>query len=400
LIDLTSHDQYIDGIPHEAFARLRREAPVYRHPGTEDDMPEWFWALTRHPDVQAANRDWETYSSARDGTQLMDQPREQLESFRTIIDSDPPDHTRLRRLVNRGFTPRMVARLEDHYRKVTAQILDRTIEMGTFDFVTEVAADLPLVAIAEILGVPLEDRHKIMDWTNRLVGRTDPEYDFGPDAPLLAAAELYTYAQTLGVERRAAPRDDIVSTLVAEVDGDALGDHEFELFILALSVGGNETTRNAISHGLHALVEHPDQMTLLRSGGPDVIQTAVDEIIRWATPVIRFRRTATRDVELHGETIREGDAVALFYSSANFDETVFEDPLRFDVTRTPNPHIAFGGGGPHFCLGANLARLEIKVMFEELLERTRAIELAGPPQRLRSSFINGLKHLPVTVTAA
>ena len=394
-IDVTSHDQWVTGIPHEKFARLRHEAPVYRHASTEEEMPEYFWALTRHGDVQAANRDWETFSSQRGSVHLMERAPDELETFRTIIDTDPPEHTRLRRIVNRGFTPRAIARIEDHYRQVAREFVTAAVQEGTVDFVTTVAAELPLVAIAEHLGVPLEDRHKIMEWTNRLVGRTDPEYDHGPDAPLEAATELYTYANALAAQRRDEPRDDIITTLVTEVDGEALGEHEFELFVLALSVGGNETTRNAISHGLLALLEHPEQMERLRAGTPDLIDTAVEEIIRWATPVIRFRRTATHDFELHGVEIREDDPVVLFYSSANFDETVFADPLRFDVGRDPNPQLGFGGGGPHFCLGANLARLEIKVMFEELLGRTAAIELAGDPERLRSSFINGIKHIPV-----
>lgn len=399
-IDVTSHDQWVAGVPHEKFARLRREAPVYRHFSTEEEMPEFFWALTRHADVQAANRDWEAFSSQRGSVHLFERPPDELETFRTIIDTDPPEHTRLRRIVNRGFTPRAVARVEDHYRQVARQFVSAALDAGTVDFVTVVAAELPLVAIAEHLGVPLEDRHKIMEWTNRLVGRTDPEYDHGPDAPIEAATELYAYANALAAERRLQPRDDIITTLVTEVDGDALGEHEFELFVLALAVGGNETTRNAIAHGLLALLQHPDQMALLRDETPGVIDTAVEEIIRWATPVIRFRRTATRDFELHGVDIREGDPVVLFYTSANFDETVFDDPLRFDITRDQNPQLGFGGGGPHFCLGANLARLEIKVMFEELLANTRSIELAGEPERLRSSFINGLKHLPVTLHPA
>jgi cholest-4-en-3-one 26-monooxygenase len=394
-VDVTSHDQWVTGIPHEKFTRLRHDAPVYRHSSTEDEMPEYFWALTRHADVQAANRDWETFSSQRGSVHLMERNPEELETFRTIIDTDPPEHTRLRRIVNRGFTPRAIARVEEHYRQVAREFVSSAVDEGTVDFVTAVAAELPLVAIAEHLGVPLDDRHKIMEWTNRLVGRTDPEYDHGPDAPIEAATELYAYANALGAQRRRDPRDDIITTLVTEVDGEALGEHEFELFVLALSVGGNETTRNAISHGLLALIEHPEQMERLRSNTPGLIDTAVEEIIRWATPVIRFRRTATHDFDLHGVEVREGDPVVLFYSSANFDETVFDDPLRFDVARDPNPQLGFGGGGPHFCLGANLARLEIKVMFEELLAGTTAISLAGEPERLRSSFINGLKHLGV-----
>jgi cholest-4-en-3-one 26-monooxygenase len=293
-----------------------------------------------------------------------------------------------------------VARIADHYRQVTNEIIDSALEHGTIDFVTALAAELPLVAIAEHLGVPVEDRHLLFEWTNRMIGRTDPEYDFGPDAPIEAATAVYTYANQIGVDRRQHPRDDIITRLVTEVDGEALGDHEFELFVLALSVAGNETTRNAISHGMHALLTSPDQMARLRADTPGLIDTTVEEILRVATPVIRFRRTATRDVELHGVSIRENDPVVLFYTGANFDERVFDNPYRFDIGRTPNPHVAFGGGGPHFCLGAHLAKLEIELMFTELLERTADIQLAGEPERLRSSFINGLKHLPVALTPA
>jgi len=398
-VDIASHDVWRAGVPHATLALLRREAPVYRHPGTEPEMPAFFWALTRHADVQAANRDWQTFSSALGGTQLRESS-EMLGEFRTIIDSDPPDHARLRQLVNRGFTPRMIAKFEDHYRRVTAGILDHAIAHEHFDFVTDVAAELPLVAIAELLGVPFEDRHKIMDWTNRLVGSTDPEYDRGPDDAVAAASELYVYAGQLAAQRREQPRDDIVTKLVTSMDGDALGEHEFELFVLALSVGGNETTRNAIAHGMLALLENPDQMTLLRERTSEVIGTATEEIIRYATPVTRFRRTATREVDMHGVTIRAGDPVVLVYASANNDETVFADPLRFDLLREPNPHVSFGGGGPHFCLGAHLARIEIRIMFEQLLARTRRIALDGDVARLRSSFLNGIKHLPVLVEPA
>ena len=394
-IDIASHDAWVDGVPHDELAMLRREAPVYRHERTEADQPESFWCLTRHADVQMANRDWETFSSQRKGVQLVE---EMSEDFHTMIDTDPPDHTRLRRLVNRGFTPRMVSAFEQHYRELTGTILDRAIARGSFDFVTDVAAELPLVAIAELLGIPVEDRHMIFDWTNKLVGNSDPEYVTSPDEPLMAAAELYAYANQLADARRAEPRDDIVTKLITQVDGDALGPHEFEVFVLLLAVAGNETTRNAISHGMHALMENPDQWELLCTHPDEIMTTAVEEIVRWASPVIHFKRTATRDVELHGTTISAGDAVVLYYISANRDEAAFDDPFRFDLRRTPNDHVGFGGGGPHFCMGANLARIEIRLMFEELVKRVARVEPAGPIDRLRSNFINGIKRLPVSVT--
>jgi cholest-4-en-3-one 26-monooxygenase len=400
-VDVVSHAQWAHGVPHDKFAWLRANAPVARMRGTENDMPEHFWGLTLHEDVVEAGRDWETFSSQRGSVHLMEHESEdELSAFRTIIDTDPPAHTRLRRVVNRGFTPRAVAAIEDHYRIVARGIIDEAVERGTVDFVATVAAELPLVAIAELLGIPIDERHKIFEWTNRMVGRTDPEYDFGPDAPTEAAAQLYAYANELAAQRRAEPRGDIITKLITEVDGDALGEHEFELFVLALSVAGNETTRNAISHGLHALLEHPGEMARLRADTPALIDTAVEEMIRWATPVIRFRRTTQHPITLRGVDIPEGEAVVLFYTSANRDERAFDDPMRFDIGRDPNPQVAFGGGGPHFCLGANLARLEIKVMFEELLARTSSVDAAGPADRLRSSFINGIKHLPVTLSPA
>jgi cholest-4-en-3-one 26-monooxygenase len=400
-MDVVSHEQWASGVPFEKFAWLREHAPVARMRGTEEDMPEHYWGLTLHEDVVEAGRDWETFSSQRGTVHLTTHESEEAMSrFRTIIDTDPPAHTRLRRVVNRGFTPRAVAAIEGHYRIVAAEIIDAAVAEGQVDFVTAVAAELPLVAIAELLGVPVEDRHRIFEWTNRMVGRTDPEYDMGPDAPVQAAGELNAYANELAAQRRAEPRDDIITKLITEVDGDALGEHEFELFVLALSVAGNETTRNAISHGLHGLLEHPDEMARLRADTPALIDTAVEEMIRWATPVIRFRRTTQHPIEVRGVEIPEGEPVVLFYTSANRDEQAFDDPMRFDVGRDPNPQVGFGGGGPHFCLGANLARLEVKVMFEELLARTSSVTAAGPPERLRSSFINGIKHLPVSLIKA
>ncbi len=401
-IDLTDEDLWAERIPHEQFELLRREAPVFRHPANHEDghaRPE-FWALTSHAGVQQANRDTDTFSSEQRGVMVYDPPAEQRETFRTMLDTDPPAHTRLRRLVARGFTPRMVTRFEQHYRELTGELLAKAVAEGSFDFVTEVAAELPLMAIAELLGVPVEDRAKLFDWSNRMVGASDPEYAASPEQALEAATELYAYFNHLGELRRETPGDDIITNLITEVDGDALGPHEFEVFCLLLSVAGNETTRNATSHGLLALLEHPDQMAILRDRPDEVIDSAIEEILRWATPVIYFRRTVMKDTEIEGQAIAEGDNVVLYYLSANRDEKIFDDPYTFDVTRTPNDHIAFGGGGAHFCLGANLARLELKIMFEELLTRTTSIELAGPAERLRSNFINGIKHIPVDVQLA
>jgi cholest-4-en-3-one 26-monooxygenase len=302
----------------------------------------------------------------------------------------------MRGLVNRGFTPRAIKLMSDNYIAVTEQLVAEAIEEGQVEFVTKVAAELPLIAIAQMMGIPVEDRSRVFDWSNRMIGQNDADYSGGLDDAAAAAIELYGYAQELADDRRAAPRDDIISILVAAEGNDALTEHEFNMFVLLLAVAGNETTRNAISHGVNALIEHPDQWELLRDN-PSLVDSAVEEILRWSTPVNVFRRTATCDVELHGETIREGDSVAMFYASANRDERVFADPDRFDITRDPNPHVTFGGGGPHFCLGANLARLEMRTLFGELARRCERIEPTGEVTRLRSYFINGIKTLPVNL---
>jgi cholest-4-en-3-one 26-monooxygenase len=396
-IDLVSPDQWTLGIPHEQFAWLRREAPVFRHRSDDPAVPD-FWALTRHAEVQAANRDAARFSSERGGVFLDTRSAEERDLFRSIIETDPPAHTRLRHLVNRGFTPRSISHFEDTYRRAVRDVLARAVDLATFDWVTEVATTLPAYAISELLGVPVEDRPQVTEWTNTISGSTDPEFAASADAPVAAATALYTYATQLAERRRAEPRDDIVTKLVTEVDDDALGTHEFEVFVLAFAVAGNETTRTAMSQGMLGLLENPEQMAVLRSNR-ELAGSAADEIIRWSTPIVYFRRTATCDVEVHGVTIREDDPVALYYLSANYDEDAFDDPHRFDVARAPNPHVSFGGGGPHYCLGAHLAKLEITVLLEELLAHTGSIEQAGDAVRLRSSWINGLKHLPVTIGA-
>jgi cholest-4-en-3-one 26-monooxygenase len=384
----------VDGPPFEKFAWLRDNAPALRHPGMNDLDVEWFWALTRHADVVEVSRQFQTYSSERNGVLLME--RDNMEETRLLTDIDPPEHTRMRGLVNRGFTPRAIKLMSDNYIAVTEQLVAEAIEEGQVEFVTKVAAELPLIAIAQMMGIPVEDRSRVFDWSNRMIGQNDADYSGGLDDAAAAAIELYGYAQELADDRRAAPRDDIISILVAAEGNDALTEHEFNMFVLLLAVAGNETTRNAISHGVNALIEHPDQWELLRDN-PSLVDSAVEEILRWSTPVNVFRRTATCDVELHGETIREGDSVAMFYASANRDERVFADPDRFDITRDPNPHVTFGGGGPHFCLGANLARLEMRTLFGELARRCERIEPTGEVKRLRSYFINGIKTLPVNL---
>jgi cholest-4-en-3-one 26-monooxygenase len=316
-----------------------------------------------------------------------------------MLNMDPPQHTKHRRLVSKGFTPKIIRDMERHIRDITTDIIDGVIERGECDFVTDIAAELPLRVILEMMGVPKEDRHKIFDWSNHLIGFDDPEYATSAETGREAAAEMFFYANTLAVDRRACPREDVISTLLAaEVDGEHLSEMEFDAFFLLLAVAGNETTRNLISGGMLTLFQHPDQFAQLKAD-PSLLYTGVEEMLRWVTPVMYFRRTATRDTELRGVKISEGDKVCIYYGSANRDEDYFPDGDVFDIRRNPNPHVTFGPGGAHFCLGANLARLEIKVMFEEILKRLPDIQLAGEPQRLRSNFIAGIKHMPVRFTA-
>lgn len=396
-VDLYDPDTYVAGVPHEYFALLRREAPVYEHPYPDGGR---FWCITRHEDLVAINRDTQTYSSWRQSALIEKPTPENLEMLRMLmLNMDPPEHTKLRKLVNKGFTPRMIRLLWDHLREEAAAIVAAAREKGEVDFVEDVAAELPLIAIAEFLGVPREDRKVIFDLSNRLVGSSDPEYGVSDEEALAAANEMFAYAQELATEKRARPGDDIASRLLqAEVDGERLSDMDFNVFFMLLAVAGNETTRNAISHGMLALLEHPDQARDLVEH-PEILEGAIEEILRWASPVMQFKRTTTRPVTLHGVEIPEDEAVVIWHISANRDETVFDGPYTFDLRRSPNPHtsshVAFGGGGPHFCLGANLARAEMQVMFEQLLPHLPGIEQTGPVSRLRSNFINGIKHLPI-----
>lgn len=401
-IDLLDLDRFTEGVPHEWFTWLRANDPVHHHP--EPDGPG-FWVITKLADIEVCSRNYQTFSSAAalgGVVGLPEDPRKDDQANAEITGSlmlfmDPPGHTRYRRLVNKGFTPRMIAKMEDHIRDLTTRILEGALTKSEIDFVVEIAAELPLAVIAELIGVPNEDRHKLFDWSNRLIaGGDDPEYQVSDEQLMEAQMEMFLYAQQLAAARRENPGGEIIDALLsAEIDGESLSEMDFNMFFVLLSVAGNETTRNAISHGLNALLDHPDQWELLRSDPDRYIDGAVEEILRWATPVMYFRRNATADFELRGKTIKAGDKISLWYVSANRDEEVFEDPFRFDITRDPNPHVAFGGGGPHFCLGAQLARMEIKVMFEELVRRAPDVQALGTPDRLRSNWIAGIKHLPV-----
>jgi len=397
-VELFDPDAYANGVPHETFALLRREAPVYRHPQPNASP---FWAITRYRDVMAVSRDAATFSSERRGALLGEPPEEALAQQRLMmLNMDPPRHTKLRSLVNKGFTPRMVGRLDEPVRGICAQLVDAALERGECDFVTEIAAELPLQVIAELLGIPQADRHQIFEWSNTMVGSSDPDFQTSPEEGQAAAFAMYGYANELALQRKDSPRDDLVSVLMrAEVDGEQLTEMEFDLFFLLLAVAGNETTRNLISGGMLALFQHPDQWRRLLDDR-SLLPTAVEELLRWVTPVMQFQRTAQRDTEIAGVPIAEGERVAMFYVSANRDETVFDRPEVFDVGRTPNDHVAFGAGGPHHCLGNALARLEIRVMFEELLARAPGIELTGEPRKLRSNFLNGIKAMPVRLRPA
>ena len=391
-----------------AFAVLRRERPVSFHkefePPPELPLPRGpgYWAITRHADVVEASRRSDLFCSGR-GVQIPDLPEELNEFFGSMIAMDDPRHARLRRIVSRGFTPRALGQIEADVKKRAATVIDRVIDKGECDFVTEVAAALPLEIICDMMGIPESHTRFVFDHTNIILGLGDPEYVQPGTNPLVAALtsgkELTELMNDLAKDRRETPKRDLTSQLLnAELDGEALTDQELASFFVLLVAAGNETTRNAISHGMKALTDHPDEKRKWAADFEGIAPTAVEEIVRWATPVIHFRRTATQDTELGGQAIRAGEKVVLWYNSANRDEAVFDEPFRFDVTRTPNEHVGFGGPGAHHCLGANLARREITVMFREILRRLPDLEISGPPERLRSNFIHGIKRMPCSFT--
>jgi cholest-4-en-3-one 26-monooxygenase len=397
-VDVSSPDTFVPAVPHEMFETMRREDPVHWN---EEADGRGFWSITTYDDLHTCSRDHANFSSERGGITLNEIPEADMVQQRLMmLMMDPPKHTKLRLLVNKGFTPRMIGRLEEHIRDLARGIVDAVVARGECDFVVDVAAELPLQVIAEMMGVPQEDRHKVFEWSNRMIGSEDPEYNVSPDQAFEAAAEMFMYANNLAMQKRRSPGDDIISVLLqAEVDGEQLTEMEFDLFFELLAIAGNETTRNLISHGMLFLIEHPDARRALRDD-PTLVDTAVEEMLRCASPVMYMRRTAQADVQVRDKLIHAGDKVALWYISANRDESVFPDSNTFDIRRTPNEHVAFGGGGPHFCLGANLARLEARIMFGELARRIADVDLDGPVQRLRSNFINGIKHMPLSLTGA
>lgn len=387
------------------FARLRETWPMPYYPEPESPLEPGpgFWALTRHADVAEASRRPEDFCSSRGATHIPDFPPGFGEFFGSMIEMDDPRHQRLRRIVARTFTPRMIEKFEDDVETAVERIVDDVAERGECDFVTDIAARLPLKVICDMMGVPERDHRFVFDRSNVILGVADPEYvppESGPiEALLTAGAELAELMRDLAEFRRGTPTDDVTSALVnAEIDGESLSTDELASFFILLLAAGNETTRNAIAHGLRLLTENPDQHALWLTDFERYAPTAVEEIVRLASPVVWMRRTATRDTEINGMRVREDDKMLLFYWSANRDAAVFVDPERFDITRTPNPHVGFGARGPHFCLGAHLARREITLVFRELLRRLPDIHVVGEPQRLRSSFINGIKHMDCVFT--
>ena len=398
--DFTDPDLCVRRVPAEELAELRRTAPVWwsqqpRGTGGFDD--DGYWVVTRHADVLEVSRHSEIYSSeAKSAIIRFGRPvtEDELSLQRLImLNLDPPAHTKLRGIVSRGFTPRAIGNLRQALTARAERIVQTALTEGTGDFVADVACELPLQAIADLLGVPQQDRGKIFAWSNQMIGSEDPEY---ATETMTAGAELIGYSMLMAEDRKRCPRDDIVTKLVsAQIDGGSLSSDEFGHFMILLAVAGNETTRNAISHGMLAFLDHPEQWELYRAERP---ATAVDEIVRWATPVTVFQRTALTDTTLGGEHITAGQRVGLFYRSANFDEEVFDQPERFDITRSPNPHLGFGGTGTHYCLGVNLAKLEIELMFNAVADAMPFIKKAGEPQRLRSGWLNGIKRLPVSYT--
>jgi cytochrome P450 len=406
-IDLASHDFFVDAFPHEAFRLLREHDPVHWQP--EPAPNHGFWAITKYHDVETVIDDPATYSSERGGVILEEMAPDELDARKSMMETDPPRHTRMRKIASPLFTPRSMREYEGYCRDIARDVLDKALAKGEFDFVLDVAKELPIRVLVRILGVPDEDTDRLIEWGDTMIGNTDPEYtqfvidrDDTSDYRLMpfrspAAADMMNYGHEMAEIRRDDPQNDLVTKLVhAEVEGDRLSTRDFDNFFVLLVVAGNETTRNGISHGMQALMDNPDQMRLLQDD-PSLIPSAVEEMLRWGSPTIMFRRTATRDTELRGVRIAEGDKVVVWFASADYDEEVFADPFRFDVRRSPNRHFAFGAGGPHFCLGAPLARLEMRVMFEELLPRIVAVESAGEVSRLRSNFINGIKHMPIRV---
>ncbi|MEE3125759.1 MAG: cytochrome P450 [Actinomycetota bacterium] len=392
------------GIPHEAFRKARQTSPMHwveQKPGAADGMSHvaghGYWAVTRHEDVAAISKNSKDWSTEENGSIIRfseGMQRDQVELQRVILlNQDPPHHTQHRSIVSRGFTPRSISELETLMEKRAHDIVAGAVAAGSGNFVDQVAAELPLQAIADLIGVPQEDRHKLFHWSNQMLAADDPDVQGEPE---VAAAEILAYSMAMAAERKANPQDDIVTKLInAHVGERGLSEDEFGYFVMMLAVAGNETTRNAITHGMNAFFEYPDQWELWKAERPD---TMVDEVVRWASPISVFQRTAKTDVEIGGVTVKKDQRVGLFYASANFDEDVFTDPYTFDITRDPNPQLGFGGHGAHYCLGANLARQEIRLIFHAIADQAPDIHRLQEPARLVHAWVNGIKDLQVSYT--
>jgi cholest-4-en-3-one 26-monooxygenase len=397
-IDIVNPDLYVQrGYPHDEWALLRQEAPIFYYERPDVDP---FWALTRHADIVNVSRQPGIFRSVQILFLTVNDPASPPPDeavLRQLLNMNPPEHGAYRGVVNRRFTPRGVRELTSGIERITTEVLDEVATLEECDFVTAVSAKLPLAVIAEMFGIPRVDWPLMFRLSNEMIGPADPEYagnDTVKETLERARMEFFQYFNGLVEDRRKHPRDDLSSALAnGLVDGEPLPIFELMSYFALLIIAGNETTRNATTGGLHAFINNPDQWDRLRRD-PSLVQTAVEEIVRWTSPVIQFTRQATEDTDLNGHKIREGDTLVLFYPSANRDEKVFAAPNHFDITRFPNQHIAFGIG-EHFCLGANLARLELQVMFSRLAERLESVELIGPIQRMRSSFVGGIKHMPV-----
>ncbi|MGX1811723.1 cytochrome P450 [Nocardia sp. NPDC055321] len=401
--DFTDPELWATRNPVREFAELRSTAPVWWNAQTDEQSGGFhdggFWVVSKHEDIKEISRSHELYSAQLKGAVIRLPGQVTIEQIELtgalLVNMDPPKHTKIRRIISKGFSPRAVEGLRAALSERATAIVAAAKDAGGGDFVEQVAAELPLQAIAELLGIPQADRGKLFEWSNQMLNYDDPEYGdtATTDSSTNASVEILGYSWNLAEQRRADPLDDIVSRLVhADVDGEALGSDEFGFFVILLAVAGNETTRNAITHGMKAFIDHPEQWELFKKERP---RTAADEIIRWATPVTAFQRTATQDTELGGQAIKAGQRLGLFYSSANFDEDVFERPFEFDILRDPNPHLAFGGTGAHYCVGANLARLEIDLMFNALADAMPDLTQVSEPERLRNGWINGIKHWQV-----
>jgi cholest-4-en-3-one 26-monooxygenase len=397
--DFTDPDIYAERLPIAELAEMRKVAPIWWNEQPVDVGgfgDGGFWVVTKHKDVKEVSRRSEVFSSQEktalpryaEGSSL-----DQINASRGIVllNMDAPHHTHLRKIISRAFTPRAIELLRADLADRARDIAAKAAAEGSGDFVEQVSCELPLQAIAGLMGVPQEERKKLFDWSNQLVGDQDPE--FASNDGMTASAELMMYGMQLAAERADSPAEDLVTKLIqADVEGHKLSDDEFGFFVIILAVAGNETTRNSITQGMMAFTDHPDQWELFKKERP---ATAADEIVRWATPVTSFQRTALEDTELGGVTIKKGQRVVMFYRSANFDEEVFDNPYEFDILRDPNPHVGFGGTGAHYCIGANLARMTIDLMFNAIADAMPDLTSLAKPERLRSGWLNGIKHWQV-----